>query len=169
MEALGSISPWWWVAGAVLLAAIEMLTVSTVLIWSALAAMTVAVCMWLLPNFSGAAQLATFAILSIAYTFAGRALVGRYGDAGETPSNINRRADQLIGRQAEVLSFEQHEGKVSVDGIPWPARLDGSKTPEVGEHVKVIAADGIVVWVRRIEPEGEPRTKADDSDLKDPG
>jgi membrane protein implicated in regulation of membrane protease activity len=48
-----------------------------------------------------------------------------------------------------VLSFEHGEGKVDVDGIPWPARIEGpAPTPVPGERVRVVAADGIVVWVR---------------------
>ncbi len=149
MEVLSGISPWWWVAGAVALAGMEMLTVSTVLIWSALAAMTVALMLWLAPDASGAAQLGLFALLSIGYTFLGRALVGRFGDGEGRSARLNQRAEALIGRDAEVVSFRFHEGEVRIDGVQWPARLEGEKTPEVGEMVRVIAADGIVVWVRR--------------------
>ncbi len=149
MEVLGGISPWWWIAGAVVLAGVEMLTVSTVLIWSALAAMTVALTLWIAPGTSGAAQLGLFALLSIGYTFIGRALVGRFGDGEGRSARLNQRAEALVGRDAEVVSFRFHEGEVSIDGVQWPARLEGEKTPEVGEMVRVIAADGIVVWVKR--------------------
>ena len=144
---MGGISPWWWVALAILLAAIEMLTVTTLLVWSATAAFLTAVALWLMPGLGWAAQIAIFASLSIAFTFAGRALVQRFG-YGERASTLNRRADQLVGRDGVVLSFEFDEGKVSVDGVPWPARLpDGTPTPAPGARVRVTAADGIVVWV----------------------
>jgi inner membrane protein len=144
---LQGISPWWWVALAILLAAIEMVTITTLLVWSALAALVTAVVLWVAPGLGGAGQVALFAALSIVFTFAGRALVQRYG-YGERASTLNRRAAQIVGRDGVVLSFEFDEGKVSVDGVPWPARLpQGTPTPAPGDRVRVTAADGIVVWV----------------------
>jgi membrane protein implicated in regulation of membrane protease activity len=146
---LQGISPWWWVALAILLAAVEMVTVTTVLIWSALAALLTAVALWIAPGLGGAEQIAVFAVLSIVFTFAGRALVGRYGLPGDDAAGrLNRRADQLVGREGVVVSFEFGEGQVTVDGMPWPARLrEGTPTPPPGTRVRVTATDGIVVWV----------------------
>jgi len=146
-----AVSPWWWVAAAILFAAIEMLTVSTVLIWSALAALVTAAVLWLAGGLSIWGQIAIFGVLSIAFTFAGRALVARYGDLGDKAGKLNRRADALVGREAEVVAFSWHEGQVTVDGVPWPARLDGGDVKlDPGDRVRIIAADGIVVWVRKI-------------------
>jgi membrane protein implicated in regulation of membrane protease activity len=146
-ELLQGISPWWWVALAILLAAGEMVTVTTLLVWSALAALVTAGALWVWPGLGGAGQIAVFASLSIVFTFAGRALVQRYG-YGERASTLNRRAAQIVGREGEVISFAFNEGKVSVDGVPWPARLHaGTPTPAPGDRVRVTAADGIVVWV----------------------
>ncbi len=159
MAFLQGISPWWWVALAILLAAAEMLTVSTVLIWSALAAMLTALCLWIFPDLGGPAQIAIFALGSIALVFPGRRLAERLGARGGRADNpqLNRRADRLVGREAVVVTFEFHEGQVSIDGVPWPARLDGSaRTPVPGDRVRVTAADGIVVWVRPIPPEAPP-------------
>ncbi|MCB1374159.1 MAG: NfeD family protein, partial [Rhodobacteraceae bacterium] len=56
-----------------------------------------------------------------------------------------------VGREAEVVAFSWHEGQVTVDGVPWPARLDGGDVKlDPGDRVRIIAADGIVVWVRKI-------------------
>jgi membrane protein implicated in regulation of membrane protease activity len=151
--ALDGISPWWWVAAAILLAALEMLTVSTVLIWSALAAIVTALWLFAVPGLPGTWQLACFGLLSIAFTFAGRALVSRlgFGDDKDGAGQLNRRAAQLVGRDAVVVSFEAREGQVTVDGVPWPARLDvGAQTPATGDRVSVVAADGIVVRVRPV-------------------
>ena len=64
---------------------------------------------------------------------------------------MNRRADQVLGRQAVVVAFDHSDGRVTVDGIPWPARLDtGMPVPQAGERVLVIGADGIVVRVRQV-------------------
>jgi membrane protein implicated in regulation of membrane protease activity len=146
---LDGVSPWWWVAGAIVLAGMEMLTVSTVLIWSALAAMVTALVLWLAPGLPGTWQVAMFALLSIAFTFAGRAVVRRYGDGPDEASRLNRRAAHLVGREAVVVGFEHHEGQVTIDGVPWPARLDGrDRKLAPGDRVTVVAADGIVVWIR---------------------
>jgi inner membrane protein len=149
---LQGISPWWWVALAVLLAAGEMLTVSTVLLWSALAAMIVAVLLWVIPDLSGALQIAIFSILSILLTFGGRAVFARVGGGIEERNQLNQRSAQLVGREAKVIRFDFHEGMVEVDGVPWPARLDGPRRKIApGEIVQVTAADGVVLWVRPLE------------------
>ena len=144
---LQGISPWWWVALAILLAAVEMVTVTTVVVWSALAALVTALALWAAPAMGGAGQVALFASCSIAFTLAGRALVGRYGRQEEV-GNLNRRAAQIVGREAVVDRFEGGEGQVVVDGVPWPARLaDGAATPAVGERVRIVSVEGIVVRV----------------------
>lgn len=148
MGVLVGISPWWWVALAILLAAVEMVTVTTVVVWSALAALVTAVALWVAPGMGGAQQVALFAGGSIAFTLIGRALVGRYGKQDEV-GNLNRRAAQIVGREAVVDRFDHDAGQVTVDGVPWPARLaDGAATPGVGERVRIVSADGIVVRVK---------------------
>jgi membrane protein implicated in regulation of membrane protease activity len=142
-----TVSPWWWVALAILLGAVEMLTPTTVLVWSAAAAVVTALVLWLAP-IGLAAQVALFAVLSIAFTFLGRALVPRRLQP-EDGSTLNRRADRVLGREAVVVAFDHSEGQVTVDGVPWPARLEpGSTVPEAGDRVLVTGADGIVVRVR---------------------
>jgi membrane protein implicated in regulation of membrane protease activity len=144
-----TVSPWWWVALAILLGAVEMLTPTTVLVWSAAAALVTALVLWLTP-LGLAAQIALFALLSIGFTFAGRAIFQRRvrQDDGST---LNRRAEQVLGREAVVVAFDHADGQVTVDGVPWPARLEaGSPVPQAGDRVLVTGADGIVVRVRPI-------------------
>ena len=150
MTLLDGISPWWWVALAILLAAAEMVTITTVLVWAAVAALITAILLWIAPGLGGYEQIGIFAALSIVFFFVGRALVARFGQpGGDEAATLNRRAQQLVGREGVVASFERTEGKVTVDGVPWPARLDaGAATPAPGDVVRVTAADGIVVWVR---------------------
>lgn len=149
MHVLTGISPWWWIAFAILLAAAEMVTATTVLISSSVAALATALLLWIAPGLTGAGQVAVFGALSIAFTFAGRALVARYGDGAGRPGTLNRRAAQLIGREAIVTEFTAESGQVTIDGMPWPARLsEGTPTPAPGARVRVVAADGIVVWIR---------------------
>jgi membrane protein implicated in regulation of membrane protease activity len=144
------IGPWWWIAAAILLAAAEMLTASTVLIWSALAALVTAIVVWIWPGQGLAAQVAFFAIVSIACVLIGRTMIGRFGNRGDAAATLNRRSAALVGREAEVIAFTFHEGQVSVDGVPWPARLDSTtqRTPKPGDRVRITGADGVVVWVK---------------------
>ena len=111
---------------AILLAAVEMVTVTTVVVWSALAALVTAVVLWLAPGLGGAGQIALFGLGSIAFTFAGRAVVGRFGERQEG-GTLNRRAAQIVGREAVVDRFDHDEGQVTVDGVPWPARLEDGR------------------------------------------
>ena len=150
MTLLDGISPWWWVALAILLAAAEMVTITTVLIWAAVAALITAILLWLAPGLGGYEQIGIFAALSIVFFFVGRGLVARYGQpGGDEAATLNRRAQSRVGREGVVASFGRTEGKVTLDGVPWPARLDaGAPTPSPGDVVTVTAADGIVVWVR---------------------
>lgn len=165
MDVLWQTSPWWWIALAILLAAIELLTISTVLIWSACAAVLTAFALWAFPELGLAAQIALFATASILLLIVGRWAMERFApDPARTDNpKLNRRAEQLTGRTAEVVAFSFHEGQVTIDGVPWPARLDGTeRTPAPGDRMEVIATDGIVVWVRplgmrRGDP-GDPRS-----------
>ncbi len=148
MELLTGISPWWWVALAILLAAAEMLTVTTVLISSAVAALATALWLWATPSLPGAGQIAIFGILSIVFTFLGRALVGRFGDGTTSGGTLNRRASTLIGREAIVTEFNPTGGQVTLDGVPWAARTRGGATPKPGDRVRIVATDGIIVEVQ---------------------
>jgi len=144
-----AVSPWWWVALAILLGAVEMLTPTTVLVWSAAAALATGLVLWLAP-LGLSVQVALFAVLSIVFTLAGRAFVPRrlQPDDGST---LNRRADQVVGREAVVVAFDHGDGQITVDGVPWPARLDpGMPVPQAGDRVLVTGTDGIVVRVRPI-------------------
>ena len=72
--------------------------------------------------------------------------------AATAPARLNRprRASSSAAR-ASSLAFDRGEGKVDVDGVPWPARLEAmAPVPAPGERVRILAADGIVVWVKPV-------------------
>lgn len=144
------ISPWWWVALAILLGAAEMLTTTTLLMWSAAAALATALVSWAFGLTGWPAQVALFAALSIVLTFAARLALGRRRPVvGDAASPLNRRADQLVGRDGRVLTFQHDEGRIEIDGIPWRARLEGAlPVPAPGDRVRIVAAEGTVVVVR---------------------
>lgn len=141
-------SPWWWVAFAVALGVVEMLTFSYYLIWVALAALATGGASALIPALPIAAQLGLFAGLSVAFTMAGRHVLRRHR-RGRPASNpgLNRRSERVIGRTGRSLgAFEHREGLVEIDGVRWSARLAGAESEAAeGRSLKVVAADGMVL------------------------
>lgn len=144
---LTGISPWWWVAVALALGTVEVLTFSFFLIWPGLAALAVAIMLWMFPDASGSAQIFMFAILSAVFTLAGRHWVLTKKPESESPG-LNNRASALIGRTVrltEELSGGQL-GTADVDGIRWRIRLDEpGAAAGAGESLHVVSADGMVL------------------------
>lgn len=146
---LESLSPWWWVALALILGAVEMLVMALFLLWPAAAALLMALMVAILPGMPGELRLAVYAALSIALTFAGRALVRRYGDGGAPgDAGLNSRATQMIGRRGRLLSAQGGELTVEIDGVHWAARLQDDAPLAPGVMVEVMAARGMLLEVR---------------------
>lgn len=143
-DLLQGASPWWWVALAVAIGVLEMLTFSYYLIWLALAALTTGAALWIAPGMGGGAQLLLFAALSIGFTVAGRFALARTRGRAETPG-LNRRSDRMIGRAGKAIGgFEHGEGAVEIDGVRWSARL-GSGQAADGASLVVTGAAGMVL------------------------
>ena len=146
---LETLSPWWWVALGVGLAALEMVVFSFTLIWPGIAAIFMALIVWIAPGISGELQVAIFAVLSIALMFTGRSLVRKFGD-GQPKTNLNNRSAQMVGRQAKVVGYDLGEGHVEIDGLRWVAKWPDGQSAEIGQVVKVIAAEGMSVQVENL-------------------
>lgn len=143
---LQGVSPWWWVALAIGLIAIEMLTFSFFLIWPGLAAVVVAVILWIVPDLSGNLQVMLYAIISLVLTLAGRAWV--QGREPVSASGLNERSSQMIGRRALVIDgFDRSDlGNVEVDGIRWRARMEpGAEPPRSGATLRITGAEGMTL------------------------
>lgn len=152
IQFLEGISPWWWVILAFALGSIEMATMSFFLIWPGLAALGMAGLLILSPDMSGPAQIATYAILSIVFTFIGRFLFAKYGDGGgAADETLNNRSSLLIGRSAKVLEFDAGNGAVEIEGTRWQARWADGQTAEVGASVRVTKADPMLVYVENVK------------------
>lgn len=144
---LTGISPWWWVALAIALALAEVLTFGFFLIWPALAALTVAVLLWIFPEMSGSIQLLWFAVMAGVFTFAGRQFVLKNKPTSERP-NLNQRGAALIGRNAVIVDgfVAGGLGNVEVDGVRWRAKIpDLEASPSPGEIFGVADADGMTL------------------------
>lgn len=144
---LTGISPWWWVAAALALGIIEVLTFSFFLIWPGLAAAIVAVVMWIVPDLSGTMQILVFAILSVVFTLLGRQYVLNRTPTSETPG-LNQRSAQLIGRNAVVIDgfASGGLGNVEVDGMRWRARMsEGATRPGSGQTLEIVGSEGMTL------------------------
>lgn len=140
-EWVATASPWLWLALGIMLVALEILAPSFVFIWPGLAAIAMSVLVWLMPELSGQALVAVFAVLSMGLLFGGRALMARVEQ--DAPTNmLNARGKNLIGREAKVLSVNGGQGKVEIDGVQWPATWDSS-APEAEQWVTITAAEGV--------------------------
>ncbi len=134
-------SPWLWLALGILLIALEILAPSFVIIWPGLAAMLMALLVWLAPGISGQALVAIFAALSIVLLFGGRAMMARV-EQDEPQTMLNARGKNLIGREAKVLVVNGSQGKVEIDGVQWPTTWE-DVTPEEGQWVTISEANGV--------------------------
>jgi membrane protein implicated in regulation of membrane protease activity len=152
MQFLVGISPWWWVAFALALGAIEMATMSFFLIWPALAALCLGALVAISPDMSGNAQIVTFATLGIIFTFSGRFLMSRYGDGADRTPTLNQRGNHFVGRSGKVLEFGSGQGVVEVEGMRWRANWPEGQTAEVGAKVRIVKADGMTLFVESIQP-----------------
>ena len=140
-EWVATASPWLWLALGILLVALEILAPSFVIIWPGLAALLMALLVWLAPGFSGQALVAIFAALSIVLLFGGRAMMARV-EQDEPQTTLNARGKNLIGREAKVLVVNGGQGKVEIDGIQWPTTWEDI-TPEEGQWVMISEANGV--------------------------
>lgn len=139
---IAAIPPWYWVAFGMLLLAAEILSPAFILIWPGLAALIVALIIWLVPGLSGEVITIGFAVLALALTFAGRALLGQ-GKVDAPTTGLNMRTAGLVGRRAKVISFDQGEGHVELGGVQWPAIWPEGAEAAIGDMVKIKSVDGV--------------------------
>jgi len=151
LDILSGISPWWWVAFALALGALEMATFSFFLIWPALAALLVSALLAASPELSGSVQVSIFAIGAIAFTVMGRFFFARYGDGGGTEDMLlNKRGQRFVGRSAIVAEFANGQGYIEVEGMRWRANWPADQTSKTGDQVRITQADGLVLNVEPI-------------------
>lgn len=134
---------WWMVAGLALLSA-ELLIPGVYLVWVGLAALVTGLLAFILPI---PAELASFALFSVAATYLGR---GWYRNRPVVSSDpfLNDRAARLIGEVVTVVeSIDSGRGRVAVGDGMWSARGEPAPT---GTQVRVIGYDGQLLIVEAL-------------------
>jgi len=133
-----------WVIASLLLVILEIFTTGFVVICFAFGGLVAAI-----PAACGAGivwQVMVFAVATAASFFFVRPLMMKlFFRKEETATNV----DAIIGRTAVVTEAISPDapGRVKVDGDDWKA--EASESIAVGEKVKIVSRDGIIVTVTR--------------------
>lgn len=142
----------WWVAAALVLATLEMLSLDLVLLMLAGGALAGAVA-------AGAGapvpvQVLVAAVAAVVLLFALRPWMLRHVRAGtHTPTN----ADSLVGRSAIVVeAVSAKDGQVRLDGALWTARTTAAEPIEEGADVLVVRIEGATAVVAPAPHYGSP-------------
>lgn len=132
----GTIPAWAWLAGGIVLMAAEMLLPGVYLLWIGLAGVATGLVGYLLLDLGLAAELAIFAVFTVAAILLARFIGGRQGPA----PMLNERGISLIG-QTLILTdaISGGVGRAREGDGSW--RVLGPDLP-AGSPVKVVAVDG---------------------------
>jgi membrane protein implicated in regulation of membrane protease activity len=147
---LASMPFWhWWVLAVVLLV-VEISTGSTYFLWPAAAAVVVgAADLW---PFDGnwQAQLALFAVITIALTvFATPRVRPMLNRSRKDHLTLNERGAQEIGKRATVeTAFENGSGRVTYGDTAWLAESETGENFAAGVAVVVVRAEGSKLVVK---------------------
>jgi membrane protein implicated in regulation of membrane protease activity len=142
------LSFWDWLALGTVLLILEVFGAGGYLLWVGMAAATVGVLTYLIPDLSWEVQLLLFGLLSVLTALYWWKRQRSAVRASDQPT-LNLRGQELIGK-----TFVVHEaivggrGKIKVaDGV-WMAK--GPDAP-AGSRVRVIGQEGVVIQVERID------------------
>lgn len=133
---------WWIVAGVLLVG--ELLTVTTYLLWMAVAAFITGLAKWIWPAFDIGGQLLLFAIVSVLAVYLFKRWQGRRQPVQR--EQLNNRAEQMIGRLATLDNpIINGSGHVKFGDTLWLVSCD-TDLP-AGTNVRVIAVNGTTLRI----------------------
>ena len=143
---------WHWLALAGLFAGLEILAPGVFLIFLALAAVIVGVALLAMPELDWRYQLLLFALLAVSLIYLGRKIYSRLS-ASEDHSNLNRRADRLVGQVFPLAgAMTAGRGRLRIGDTDWLARLaDGAADLPDGETMRVVSVEGATLIVEKSE------------------
>ncbi len=139
------LQPWHWLVLGVLLLVAEVMGAGGFLIGLALAAFVQSAIAVYSSNLSWDFQLLVFAIDSVIFTWIYWKFFRKFNEQTDTP-NLNNREAQYIGRQFQLKDpMVNGEGKIQIGDSLW--RIRSEQPLEVGETIRVIGNDGMVLLV----------------------
>lgn len=137
-----------WAVLALALIAAETLVPGAFLLWMGIAAAVVWLVVLFVPGLTVLAQVVLFVVLSVVAVLA----YLKWGRRRERPSDrplLNRRAEQLVGRVAELdRAIVGGRGRIKFGDAYW--EVSGPDL-EAGERVRVVAANGMLLEVRAVD------------------
>ncbi|MFN4185444.1 MAG: NfeD family protein [Hyphomonas sp.] len=153
MEFLLTEMTWWhWIAIALVLFGIEMMTGTFDLLMISIAAVGAALFAGLAPG--GIAgwqgQLVVFGIASVVLVAGGRMFLSRRGPPAEHPT-LNKRMAGLVGQHGQATKdFTASSGQVKIGDTVWGAEAVPGEAPILaGDTVVVASTDGNTAIVRK--------------------
>lgn len=143
---LANLGPWAWILLGLVLVGLELVAPGVFFLWLGLAALLTGT-LDAVFGLSWQAALLAFAVLSVGSVVLGRLVTGRQGDLDASPSGLNRRGHDMVGRvftlEAPILDGG---GRVRVDDSSW--RVIGPDAP-AGASVRVVRVEGATLVVER--------------------
>ena len=128
-----------WLAVAIVLLVVEIITLGLTTIWFAGGALVACVAAALQADFL--VQMILFLVVSVVMLFFTRPVAVRYMNKNRTKTN----AESLMGKEAVVLQEINNlkaSGQVQLNGIEWMARA---------ENMEDVIEKGAIVYVKKIE------------------
>jgi inner membrane protein len=136
----------WWLL-ALVLVGIELIVPGFFMLWIGIAAAAMGLILVFLPDISFMVQAILFAVLSLISCFVYWRFVRHAMDEPTDQPQLNRRAEQLIGRRYVLESaIINGQGKAHVGDSLW--LVEGPDLP-VGTTITVVGVDGATL---RVEP-----------------
>ncbi len=140
---------WYWWAFAVLLVVVEIFAPGFVFLWLGVSAFLTGLLLLIDPAIAWQWQLLSFAGLGLVSVCGWLWAQRRFGllRASDEADSLNRRGEQLIGREFELVEpIRAGTGRVRVGDTVWP--VTGPDLP-AGSHVRVTGIEGTHL---RVEP-----------------
>jgi len=140
---------WHWLTFAVALIILEVFSPGAFFLWLGIAAGCIGFVLLVKPEVSWQIQFIIFALLSVASIVTWRLLRGFFPEKEAEVPNLNRRAQQYIGRTFNLIEpIVNGTGKIHVDDSTW--RVRGEDAP-VDSQIRVTGVDGIIFEVEIIK------------------
>jgi len=136
----------WWLLALVLIGA-ELMMPGFFMLWIGVAAAAMGLVLIFLPELSFLAQAALFVALALISCYVYWRFVRSAARESSDQPNLNRRAEQHIGRRYVLeTAIVNGRGKVKVGDSPWLA--EGPDLP-AGAEVEVVGVDGSALKVQK--------------------
>ncbi|MBT0351356.1 NfeD family protein [Morganella morganii subsp. morganii] len=147
IEMIASQAVWFWLCFGGILLILEMLGTGGYLLWSGVAALVVALLVWIMPGLSLEWQGIIFAVMTVICAVLWRNFQRRrQRNDSSSPNQVNHKLISL--RAALLAETEDGYSRIRLADGSW--RVYSQSALPAGTEVEVIAVDGITLTVRAV-------------------